>query len=172
MSAFSVLSGSVPGASPLPCSPLSLAQRRAPPHLHGRKKWGSTGSGRISMASPISPQLSKNNGARLSGGAWVPETAAFWSQKIWFPCASEWKKAADLQPKERHPTVSLTELEKTHQPFLLLGQKWSWTWPVTTVERVIIQIPHVMVVYQYSKQRSSLVRKAIYLYAEISRSVV
>ena len=34
------------------------------------------------------------------------------------------------------------------------------------------QEPHVMVVYQYSKQRSSLVRKAIYLYAEISRSVV
>ena len=142
MSAFSVLSGSVPGASPLPCSPLSLAQRRAlPTSMEARRKWGSTGSGRKSMASPISPQLGKNNGDRLSGGAWIPEIAAFWSQKIWLPCASEWKKAADLQPKERHPTVFLTELEKIHQPFLLLRQKWSWTWPVTTVERVIIQIP-------------------------------
>lgn len=34
------------------------------------------------------------------------------------------------------------------------------------------QEQHVMVVYQYSKQRSSLVQKVIYLYAEISRSVV
>ena len=50
-----MLSGSVPGASPLPCSPLSLAQRRAlPTSMEGRKKWGSSaGSRRISMTSPI-----------------------------------------------------------------------------------------------------------------------